>query len=167
MSILNQLNKHKSLILGIGVPLASIFLVDIIHASPIWTMTTHFGEVDEVHLTPHKGVDYAMPIGTPLESIVDGTVTDVKHAGTRSWGNSVHIQDSQGREIIYGHLKDATVNVGDHVHVHDIIAHSGNTGNSTGPHLHLEIRINGKPINPMADIDRSGIVKPLMVKGGS
>ena len=153
MNIKYQLYKHRKAIMMIGLPLASMAFSSVaLASSPTWTMTSYFGEIDSVHTVPHKGVDFAMPIGTPLDSIVDGTVEDIRHAGNRSWGTSVHIRDVQGREVIYGHLNDATVNVGDTVHVGDLIAHSGNTGRSTGPHLHLEIKINGKSINPMRDI---------------
>jgi murein DD-endopeptidase MepM/ murein hydrolase activator NlpD len=159
---------RKTMLVCVMIPIISMSLVvHPVKASPIWTMTTYYGEVDEVHATPHRGVDYAMPKGTPLESIVDGKVSDVKHAGARSWGTSVHIKDSNGREIIYGHLDDAIVKIGDTVHKHDIIAHSGNTGRSTGPHLHLEIRINGKSIDPMQDINSSGIVKQQLARRGA
>lgn len=156
MNLKYQLHKHRTLITLIGSSIISLLISDYVNASssssPIWTMTSYFGELDDVHTIPHKGVDFAMPIGTPLDSIVDGTVTDVRHADDRSWGTSVHITDTQGREVIYGHLNDSTVNVGDVVHKGDLIAHSGNTGRSTGAHLHLEIKINGKSIDPMRDI---------------
>lgn len=121
-------------------------------SSPTWHMTSYFGEVDSVHHKPHNGMDFAMPIGTLVNSIVEGDVVKVLHDGDKSWGNSVHIKDDHDRVVIYGHLHDTTVQVGDHVHVGDLIAHSGNSGRSTGPHLHIQVNINGKPIDPTIDI---------------
>lgn len=115
-------------------------------------MTSYFGEIDDVHHVPHNGVDFAMPVGTKVDSIVDGTVTDVRHDGNRSWGTSVHINDTQGRHVIYGHLSEPKVAIGQEVHAGDLIALSGDSGRSTGPHLHIQININGKPIDPMRDI---------------
>jgi murein DD-endopeptidase len=151
-NIIYFVHKHKRLLSLIGIPIASIMFSHFALASPNWTITTLFGETDEVHLIPHKGVDFALSVGTPVDSIVDGTVIDVRHAGTKSWGTSVHIKDDQGREVIYGHLSKAEVEIGQVVHMGDEIALSGNTGMSTGPHLHIQININGKPINPMRDI---------------
>jgi murein DD-endopeptidase MepM/ murein hydrolase activator NlpD len=150
---LHTLNKHKGLLTMVFIPVASVICSHLtMAASPLWTETSYFGEVDSVHHIPHNGVDFAMPEGTRVDSIVDGTVIDVRHAGNRSWGTSVHIRDLQGREVIYGHLSQPEVEIGQMVHVGDEIALSGNTGHSFGSHLHIQININGKPINPMRDI---------------
>ena len=75
-----------------------------------------------------------------------GTVT---RAGWGSgYGYVVYIQHADGRETRYGHLSRVLVNVGDHVDQGDKIALSGNTGRSTGPHLHFEVRLNGIKLNP-------------------
>jgi murein DD-endopeptidase MepM/ murein hydrolase activator NlpD len=117
-------------------------------ASPIWTVTSEYGSIDSAHPTPHKGVDFAVPQGTPLKSVVEGTVEVVKDEGNVSYGKSVRIRTDDGRLVIYGHLSDMAVRVGEHVDFGEVIGKSGNTGGSTGPHLHFEVKINGKSIDP-------------------
>lgn len=122
--------------------------IDIAEASAPWTITTHFGDIDSVHSTPHKGIDFALPQGTPVKSVTDGTVEVIRNEGNISFGKSVRIRTSDGRLCIYGHLRDWTVQQGTKVHFGDVIGHSGTTGHSTGPHLHFQVNLNGKPINP-------------------
>lgn len=114
-------------------------------------ISSAFGVVDSVHSTPHSGVDIALPIGTPLHSVTDGIVTKVDAVGGHDIGRMVRIEAPDGTDVIYGHLSDASVNVGDTVHFGDVIALSGNTGHSTGPHVHLQmIAENGANIDPTA-----------------
>jgi murein DD-endopeptidase MepM/ murein hydrolase activator NlpD len=158
MKIKYLIHKHRTLISLVVIPLASLAFSHVaLASSPIWTMTSYFGELDDVHHVPHNGVDFAMPVGTPVDSIVDGNVIDVRHAGNKSWGTSVHIRDTQGRDVIYGHLSEVEVQVGQEIHIGDEIALSGNTGHSTGAHLHIQININGKPIDPMPTILKAAI----------
>lgn len=103
-----------------------------------WTITTQFNQIDEVHHTPHKGIDVACPQGTPVHAIEDGQVDYILHEGHRSFGTSVWVHSRIG-EVIYGHLSHADVAVGQYVHTGQVIALSGNTGDSTGPHIHLQI----------------------------
>jgi murein DD-endopeptidase MepM/ murein hydrolase activator NlpD len=129
-----------------------IFDPSVSHAaSPPWTVTTHYGDIDSDHATPHKGVDFAIPQGTPIHSLSDGTVVAVRDEGNLSFGRSVMIQDHD-KLLIYGHLSQQEVHVGDHVHFGEEIAKSGNTGDSTGPHLHFQVNINGKPVDPSPTI---------------
>lgn len=105
-------------------------------------------------ITPHKGVDFAMPIGTPVLSIGDGEVLIAKRSGAA--GNYVVIR--HGRQYItrYMHLKKLLVEPGQKVKRGDRIALSGNTGRSTGPHLHYELWINQQAVNPVtAKLPRS------------
>ncbi len=96
--------------------------------------------------TYHKGLDYAIPIGTAVMASSGGVVT---RAGWGSgYGRVIYIQHPDGRETRYGHLSKILVSVGQNVSQGQKIALSGNTGNSTGPHLHFEIRINGTAVNP-------------------
>lgn len=125
---------------------------DAILAAGIWDITTHFGDIDSVHPTPHKGVDFAVPEGTPIKSVVEGNVEIVKDEGNTSFGKSVRIRTGDGRLVIYGHLSSMDVHVGEHVDFGEVIGKSGNTGHSTGPHLHFQVNINGKPIDPMPTI---------------
>ena len=97
--------------------------------------------------TNHKGIDWATPIGTAVMASSGGTVT---RAGWGSgYGYVVYIQHADGRETRYGHLSKVLVSVGQKVSQGQKIALSGNTGRSTGPHLHFEIRINGQAVNPL------------------
>lgn len=97
--------------------------------------------------TNHKGVDWATPIGTTVVASNAGTVV---HAGWASgYGYAVYINHSDGRQTRYGHLSKVLVKVGQTVSQGERIALSGNTGRSTGPHVHFEIRINGNAVNPL------------------
>ena len=96
--------------------------------------------------TNHQGVDWATPTGTAAMASSGGTVT---RAGWASgYGYVVYIQHEGGRETRYGHLSRVLVSVGERVEQGEKIALSGNTGRSTGPHLHFELRINGASVNP-------------------
>lgn len=97
--------------------------------------------------TYHKGVDWAVPIGTTVVASNAGTVS---YAGWASgYGYAVYINHADGRQTRYGHLSKVLVKVGQSVSQGERIALSGNTGRSTGPHLHFEIRINGTAVNPL------------------
>ena len=97
--------------------------------------------------TYHKGIDWATPTGTPVYASCGGTVT---RAGWGSgYGYVVYIDHEDGRQTRYGHLSKVLVSVGDTVKQGERIALSGNTGVSTGPHLHFEILINGTQVDPL------------------
>ena len=97
--------------------------------------------------TYHQGIDWATPVGTAVMASSGGTVT---RAGWGSgYGYVVYIQHADGRETRYGHLSKVLVSVGQQVSQGQKIALSGNTGRSTGPHVHFEIRINGQAVNPL------------------
>jgi len=95
----------------------------------------------------HNGVDIAVPIGTPVKAAADGCVI---FAGWRSgYGRLVILDHGAGVHTYYGHNSSFTVNVGDAAAAGDRIALSGNSGVSTGPHLHFEVRVNGRARNPL------------------
>ena len=96
--------------------------------------------------TNHKGVDWAVPTGTPVKASCGGTVT--KAGWGSGYGYVVYIDHEDGKQTRYGHLSRVLVSVGQKVRQGDRIALSGNTGVSTGPHLHFEMRINGTPVDP-------------------
>lgn len=97
--------------------------------------------------TYHKGVDWATPTGTAVVASSSGVVT---RAGWGSgYGYCVYLRHSDGRETRYGHLSKVLVSVGQSVSQGQKIALSGNTGVSSGPHLHFEILINGSQVNPL------------------
>ena len=94
----------------------------------------------------HKGLDVATAHGTPVIAPADGTVL---FAGMESgYGKVVVLDHGYGLKTRYGHLSEALVKVGDRIRRGDRIASVGNTGRSTGPHLHYEVRVNGIPENP-------------------
>lgn len=94
----------------------------------------------------HNGLDFGIPVGTPITSTMDGKVV---HAGwnDQGYGNLVIVENGAYRTY-YAHLSSIPVSVGDFVTAGTAIGLSGNTGNSTGPHLHYEIRKNNLPTDP-------------------
>ncbi|MDQ2089044.1 M23 family metallopeptidase [Marimonas arenosa] len=98
----------------------------------------------------HKGVDFAGPVGTPLYSTADGVVT---HAGwTSGYGRLVKVQHEFGIETRYAHMSKIRVKVGQRVSRGERIGDMGASGRVTGPHLHYEVRVGGKAVNPMTYI---------------
>jgi murein DD-endopeptidase MepM/ murein hydrolase activator NlpD len=95
----------------------------------------------------HAGVDIAVPVGTPVHAAASGRVAIAGWVG--GYGNYVCIQHSGSLSTCYGHNSSIGVSVGQSVSQGQVIAASGNTGNSTGPHVHFETRINGNPVDPM------------------
>lgn len=98
----------------------------------------------------HQGIDLAGPVGTPIFATGDGVVT---FAGwQRGYGNLIKIEHELGTETRYAHLSKIRVKVGQKVSRNSRIGDMGNTGRSTGPHLHYEVRVNGQAVNPMSFI---------------
>ena len=94
----------------------------------------------------HIALDFGVPVGTPVKATLDGKVV---YAGwnDQGYGNLVIIENGPYR-VYFAHLSKIPVKVGEKVNAGMIIGYSGNTGNSTGPHLHYEVRKNGQPIDP-------------------
>jgi murein DD-endopeptidase MepM/ murein hydrolase activator NlpD len=104
--------------------------------------------------TNHMGIDFAPGEGTPIGVIAAGTVIKVQ-ANDGGFGNDVWVEhDVDGKQFVsvYGHMEDNSFKVvtGQHVEVGDILGLVGSTGNSTGPHLHLEVHVDGVPVDPLA-----------------
>ncbi len=101
----------------------------------------------------HPGVDLGAPIGTPVKPIKSGVVT---FAGYRldGYGNLIVLNDGKGIESYYAHLSKIEVKQGEAVNTNMEIGQVGVTGHSTGPHLHLEIHLNGVPVNPLFVLPR-------------
>jgi murein DD-endopeptidase MepM/ murein hydrolase activator NlpD len=98
----------------------------------------------------HEGTDMAGAYGTAIYATADGVVT---HAGwDNGYGRQVTIRHDFGVDTLYGHLSDIDVSVGQRVSRGDHIGDMGNSGRSTGTHLHYEVHLNGKPVNPMTFI---------------
>lgn len=97
--------------------------------------------------TGHSGMDLAVPTGTPVRAALPGTVT-VSTYNQGGYGYYVMIDHGNGLSTLYGHCSQLLAQVGRTVQAGDVIALSGSTGRSTGPHLHFEVRINGERTNP-------------------
>lgn len=95
----------------------------------------------------HKGVDIAAPIGTTIQAPSDGVITYARHKG--GYGLAVMIDHGYGIKTLYGHTSQLFVQEGDHVRRGQAIAAVGNSGASTGPHLHYEVHVDGIPTDPM------------------
>ena len=94
----------------------------------------------------HEGIDIAVGSGTPVVSAAAGTVIVAGWLG--GYGNLVVVDHGNGIATAYGHNSTVTVGTGQYVAQGQLIAYSGNTGNSTGPHVHFEVRINGAAVDP-------------------
>ncbi|WP_138496139.1 murein hydrolase activator EnvC family protein [Paenibacillus pinistramenti] len=95
----------------------------------------------------HAGVDFAVPIGTDVHAAEGGVV--VLAEWYSGYGNCVIIDHGDNTWTVYGHLSEFKVEKGDTVKRGEVVAESGNTGQSTGPHMHFEVRVNGEPTDPM------------------
>lgn len=109
-------------------------------------ITSRYGVSSRIRKSNHTGLDIAVSSGTPIKVVSSGKVTYAGYQG--SYGNLVKVDHGQGVETWYAHTKEMYVTEGQEVKAGDVIAAVGSTGNSTGPHLHFEIRINGEHINP-------------------
>lgn len=96
----------------------------------------------------HRGIDFTAPEGTAIQATGDGIVTKVKRS-KRGYGNNITINHGYGYETLYAHMDKITINQGDRVVKGQQIGTVGNTGTSTAPHLHYEVIINGKNVNPI------------------
>lgn len=95
----------------------------------------------------HAGIDISVPEGTPIRAAKSGTV--VLAAYTGGYGNYTCVDHGGGVSSCYAHQAGFAASAGESVSQGDVIGYAGNTGNSTGPHLHFEIRVNGQPVDPL------------------
>ena len=109
-------------------------------------ITSRFGVSSSIRSGAHTGLDIACSKGTDIKVVANGTVVYAERNG--SYGNLVKVDHGNGVETWYAHCSKIYSKVGAKVKAGDTIAAVGSTGNSTGPHLHLEIRIDGTAINP-------------------
>ena len=110
------------------------------------SITSRYAEVSRIRSGAHTGLDIATSKGTDIKVCSDGKVVFASNKG--SYGNLVKVEHKNGVETWYAHCSKIYAKAGQEVKAGDIIAAVGSTGNSTGPHLHFEIRINGNPVNP-------------------
>jgi murein DD-endopeptidase MepM/ murein hydrolase activator NlpD len=117
-----------------------------------WPTTNHFlsGYGFGDNNGTHRGIDISAPDGSPIYAADNGVVSFV--SGDGSWdngfGNMIQIDHMNGFVTLYAHLSSVMVSVCDSVPAGSLIGYSGSTGNSSGAHLHFEIRLNGVPVNP-------------------
>lgn len=109
-------------------------------------ITSRYGSISSVRSGAHTGTDIACATGTNIKVVANGTVTFSQRDG--SYGNLIKVDHGNGVETWYAHCSKLYATVGQQVKAGDVIAAVGSTGNSTGPHLHLEIRVDGVAINP-------------------
>lgn len=110
------------------------------------TITSRFGAVSRIRSSSHTGLDIATSSGTPIAAAASGTVTFSGYKG--SYGNMIVITHENGVQTYYGHCSKLYLTAGAQVSQGQTIAAVGSTGNSTGPHLHFEVRVNGIAYNP-------------------
>lgn len=125
----------------------------------------------------HRAIDLRAAVGTPVYAAEDGTVDWVQDwdgkstSGNQSYGNLVRIHhaDYKGRRLqtLYAHLKESKVKYGQAIKEGELIGYSGNTGNSKGPHLHFEVRLEGVRYNPLNWLDSNFDIASESVQLGS
>lgn len=115
------------------------------------TLLSGFGmRIHPIHKVPkfHKGIDFTSPVGTPIYSTGDGKVVKVEYKKT-GYGYNVIIDHGYGYETRYAHMSKILVKPGEKITKGQEIGKVGNTGSSTAPHLHYEVHLNGRAINPL------------------
>ncbi|MEU6210011.1 M23 family metallopeptidase [Streptomyces sp. NPDC093224] len=128
-----------------------------------YTLSATFGKGGTMWSHKHSGQDFAVPVGTPVKAAAAGVVVKAGPNGGGdgpAYGNAVVIKHANNTYSQYAHLSKIQVKIGQKVAVKQRIALSGNTGNSSGPHLHFEIRTTpnyGSAVNPMAFLRTNGV----------
>jgi murein DD-endopeptidase MepM/ murein hydrolase activator NlpD len=147
LKLRNQaLRKNNKLAGDYDVQLAKNLWVLPIAAGQ-YQLTGRFGDVSGLWRTVHTGLDFACPTGTPIHAIANGTITFVGWDG--AYGNKTVETLADGTEIWYAHQNSFGTQVGAIVRQGDVIGYVGATGNTTGPHVHIEVRPGGgDPVDP-------------------
>ena len=114
-------------------------------------LSSYFGEVRAKSV--HKGIDIAKNLGASVNASLDGKVIKAGY-NNGGYGNLIVIQHGNNMKTYYAHLNEIYVNVGDIVKKAEIIGTVGSTGNSTGPHLHFELRVDTQPVDPVKYIQQ-------------
>ena len=123
--------------------------------SPIVVKTEHGVQfplaqmhINQGYFAYHPAIDLKATIGDSIRPLMVGTVIEAEYSRI-GYGNVVMVAHGEGFETLYAHMSKIYVKVGQHVDMDTILGEAGTTGHSTGPHLHLEVRENGSPINPL------------------
>lgn len=121
-----------------------------------YRLTATFGQSSGLWSRTHTGLDFAAPSGTPIRAVTNGVISETGYAG--AYGNQTIQTLEDGTEIWYAHQTSIAVNPGETVRAGQVIGTVGSTGNSTGPHLHLEVRPGaGDPVDPYNALSVHGI----------
>lgn len=121
-----------------------------------YVLTGRFGDVSGLWRTVHTGLDFAAPEGTPIHAIAEGVVLAASYDG--SYGNKTVVRLDDGTVLWYCHQSAFEVRVGQRVEPGQVIGLIGATGNTTGPHLHLEVHPHGgAPVDPFAWLVHEGL----------
>jgi murein DD-endopeptidase MepM/ murein hydrolase activator NlpD len=119
-------------------------------------LTARFGSCSGLWSHCHTGLDFAGATGSPVHAVAAGTITEVGYAG--AYGNRTIMTLPDGTDLWYCHQTASTVQVGQQVTAGEVIGSVGSTGNTTGPHLHLEVRPGGKdPVDPYSALVAHGL----------
>ena len=122
-----------------------------------YQVSSNFGQCSYLWANCHTGEDFSAPSGTPVSSVAAGTVTEAGYDG--SYGNKTVVTLEDGTEIWYAHQNSISVSVGQTVAAGEAIGTVGSTGNSTGSHLHIEVRPGaGDPVDPISALAVRGVV---------
>jgi murein DD-endopeptidase MepM/ murein hydrolase activator NlpD len=113
----------------------------------------------------HAGIDLAAPIGTPIYATADGTVSEAGY-NSGGYGNLIKLDHGRGIETRYAHLARILVSPGQRIARGQLIGHMGSTGRSTGSHLHYEVRIDGRAVNPIPFMKSNDYLVAMQKKGG-
>lgn len=114
----------------------------------------------------HAGIDLAGPIGTPIYATADGIVQRSEY-NNGGYGNLVELDHGHGIQTRYGHLSKSMVTAGQKVKRGDLIALMGSTGRSTGSHLHYEVRIDGKAVNPVPFLQSTSYLQSVQQRAAA
>ncbi|QIK78462.1 M23 family metallopeptidase [Sphingomonas piscis] len=114
----------------------------------------------------HAGIDLAAPLGTPIYATADGVVTDAGY-NNGGYGNLIKLSHGRGIETRYGHLSAIGVHAGQRITRGQLIGRMGSTGRSTGSHLHYEVRIDGRAVNPIPFMKSNDYLVAMRKKVGS
>ncbi|MEO7188243.1 MAG: M23 family metallopeptidase [Sphingomicrobium sp.] len=114
----------------------------------------------------HAGIDLSGPIGTPIYATADGLIIDAAY-NSGGYGNLIKIDHGRGIETRYGHLSNIGVSAGQRVTRGQLIGRMGSTGRSTGSHLHYEVRIDGRPVNPVPFMKSTDYLIAMKQKAGT